>query len=132
MIKGGQEQGRVKKYLVDELRHTSLFFLSGRRRHTRFDCDWSSDVCSSDLSPASSAIFAIASAVSGVAEAGLRTTVQPAARAGAILRVTIVAGKFHGVTAATGPIGWRNTQQRLPRRGGGNHSPGLPRASSAH
>src|SRR5256886_949380 len=27
----------------------SLFFLSSRRRHTRFDCDWSSDVCSSDL-----------------------------------------------------------------------------------
>src|SRR5688572_17865302 len=25
------------------------FFFSGRRRHTRFDCDWSSDVCSSDL-----------------------------------------------------------------------------------
>src|SRR5205085_6501722 len=22
---------------------------SSRRRHTRFDCDWSSDVCSSDL-----------------------------------------------------------------------------------
>src|SRR2546430_11361877 len=26
-------------------------FFSSRRRHTRFDCDWSSDVCSSDLSP---------------------------------------------------------------------------------
>src|SRR2546430_10505393 len=26
-----------------------LFFLSSRRRHTRFDCDWSSDVCSSNL-----------------------------------------------------------------------------------
>src|SRR3990167_10260865 len=25
-------------------------FFSSRRRHTRFDCDWSSDVCSSDLS----------------------------------------------------------------------------------
>src|SRR5260370_41554293 len=25
------------------------FFLSSRRRHTRFKCDWSSDVCSSDL-----------------------------------------------------------------------------------
>src|SRR2546430_1727680 len=25
------------------------FFVSSRRRHTRFDCDWSSDVCSSDL-----------------------------------------------------------------------------------
>src|SRR2546430_7455276 len=26
-----------------------VFFFSSRRRHTRFDCDWSSDVCSSDL-----------------------------------------------------------------------------------
>src|SRR2546430_11184675 len=28
------------------------FFFSSRRRHTRFDCDWSSDVCSSDLAAA--------------------------------------------------------------------------------
>src|SRR5205085_7672270 len=28
-----------------------VFFFSSRRRHTRFDCDWSSDVCSSDLTP---------------------------------------------------------------------------------
>src|SRR2546430_11564069 len=27
------------------------FFFSSRRRHTIFDCDWSSDVCSSDLLP---------------------------------------------------------------------------------
>src|SRR5256886_17652638 len=26
-----------------------FFFFSSRRRHTRFDCDWSSNVCSSDL-----------------------------------------------------------------------------------
>src|SRR2546430_4975356 len=25
-----------------------ILFFSSRRRHTRFDCDWSSDVCSSD------------------------------------------------------------------------------------
>src|SRR5260370_29806897 len=25
-----------------------FFFFSSRRRHTRFKCDWSSDVCSSD------------------------------------------------------------------------------------
>src|SRR5256886_4197632 len=25
-----------------------IFFFSSRRRHTIFDCDWSSDVCSSD------------------------------------------------------------------------------------
>src|SRR2546421_5449790 len=30
-------------YVVD------LFFFSSRRRHTRSDRDWSSDVCSSDL-----------------------------------------------------------------------------------
>src|SRR2546421_9517658 len=28
-----------------------LFFFSSRRRHTRSDRDWSSDVCSSDLKP---------------------------------------------------------------------------------
>src|SRR4051812_50086183 len=28
----------------------SFFFFSSRRRHTRLTCDWSSDVCSSDLS----------------------------------------------------------------------------------
>src|SRR5688572_26896758 len=33
------------------------FFFSSRRRHTRFDCDWSSDVCSSDLVEASSVFY---------------------------------------------------------------------------
>src|SRR2546430_6526836 len=37
----GQEVGRVGSDF--------RFFFSSRRRHTRFDCDWSSDVCSSDL-----------------------------------------------------------------------------------
>src|SRR5438309_6328215 len=27
-----------------------VIFFSGKRRHTRWNCDWSSDVCSSDLS----------------------------------------------------------------------------------
>ena len=30
-------------------KYGSLFFFSSRRRHTRCSCDWSSDVCSSDL-----------------------------------------------------------------------------------
>src|SRR6266481_7085804 len=30
------------------------FFFSSRRRHTRWNCDWSSDVCSSDLPPPAS------------------------------------------------------------------------------
>src|SRR5206468_6748282 len=32
-----------------------FFFFSSRRRHTRSDRDWSSDVCSSDLRPATAA-----------------------------------------------------------------------------
>src|SRR2546428_4963078 len=32
-------------------RAVRLFFFSSRRRHTRSDRDWSSDVCSSDLDP---------------------------------------------------------------------------------
>src|SRR5688572_26701340 len=34
---------------VAKLMALRKFFFSSRRRHTRFDCDWSSDVCSSDL-----------------------------------------------------------------------------------
>src|SRR2546430_15733786 len=37
---------------------TLIFFFSSRRRHTRFDCDWSSDVCSSDL-PQTAFLFLI-------------------------------------------------------------------------
>src|SRR5689334_24439830 len=29
----------------------TIFFFSSRRRYTSWNCDWSSDVCSSDLSP---------------------------------------------------------------------------------
>src|SRR2546430_5505558 len=50
---------RDKTKISDDLDHATVtaaycvvgvfFFFSSRRRHTRFDCDWSSDVCSSDL-----------------------------------------------------------------------------------
>src|SRR2546430_12443003 len=37
--------------ILNLMRTLNVFpvFFSSRRRHTRFDCDWSSDVCSSDL-----------------------------------------------------------------------------------
>src|SRR2546427_12752090 len=41
------------------------FFFSSRRRHTRFDCDWSSDVCSSDLHWTGSLGFAADRSVEG-------------------------------------------------------------------
>src|SRR2546430_8985144 len=37
--------------MVDVDRACDYVVFSSRRRHTRFDCDWSSDVCSSDLGP---------------------------------------------------------------------------------
>ena len=55
--------------------------------------------------PAWSASSANAKADSGVSEAGLITTGQPAASAGAHFLVIMAIGKFHGVIAATTPIG---------------------------
>src|SRR5689334_23398793 len=37
-----------------------FFFFSSRRRHTRWNCDWSSDVCSSDLKVNARCTFTIA------------------------------------------------------------------------
>ena len=82
--------------------------------------------------PASAISRAIASAVSGVSEAGLSTTVQPAARAGAILRVAIAAGKFHGVTRAATPTGLWVTMVRVPPAGEDPKSPCGRTASSAY
>src|SRR6266568_5286327 len=36
-------------YSCQARRPVNCFFFSSRRRHTRWNCDWSSDVCSSDL-----------------------------------------------------------------------------------
>src|SRR5688572_33489214 len=58
----------------------SIFLFSSRRRHTRFDCDWSSDVCSSDLTrqadplgalERAQAAFIVDATVDGIAQ-GLR------------------------------------------------------------
>src|SRR5256885_2618986 len=49
------------KYNQSSSRHNTLsifFFFSSRRRHTRLQGDWSSDVCSSDLPSASSSSWA--------------------------------------------------------------------------
>jgi hypothetical protein len=82
--------------------------------------------------PDSSRIRATASAVSGVSDAGLSTTVQPAARAGPILRVAIAAGKFHGVTRAETPTGREVTIVRVPPAGDSAKSPSGRTASSAN
>ena len=73
--------------------------------------------------PARSASSARARAENGVCEAGRMTTGQPAASAGAHLRVIIAAGKFHGVIEATTPIGCFSTTIRRPGSGWSMTSP---------
>ncbi len=73
--------------------------------------------------PARSASSARASAESGVSSAGLITKAQPAAMAGAALRVIMALGKFHGVMAVTTPIGCFSVRMRLPAAWVGITSP---------
>src|SRR5205807_7485614 len=48
-VSGGREP-TIATAVTSETIHTLYFFFSSRRRHTRLQGDWSSDVCSSDLS----------------------------------------------------------------------------------
>src|SRR5260370_7858932 len=57
----------------------SVFF-SSRRRHTRFKCDWSSDVCSSDLHSAEEASQAFFSAAQQENERALLDILGPAGK----------------------------------------------------
>ena len=50
--------------------------------------------------------------LNGVSAAGFTIIVHPAASAGAILRVPIARGKFHGVIASVGPTGSLVTRMR--------------------
>ncbi len=55
-----------------------------------------------------------ASSESGDHSAGLSTTVQPAASAGAVFQVESMNGAFHGVITAAGPAGMRWTRFQVP------------------
>src|SRR6266571_7512431 len=48
-----------------------FFFFSSRRRHTRLTCDWSSDVCSSDLVRARSTVTRVLTNREGTRVSGL-------------------------------------------------------------
>src|SRR5690242_20944532 len=54
----GVVQGFIEVQLYFKLVYIMFFFFfSSRRRHTRLTCDWSSDVCSSDLGPLRLLVF---------------------------------------------------------------------------
>ena len=58
--------------------------------------------------PASWISWPSRSAVSGVCSAGLSTTVQPVASAGASFQAAIISGAFQGMICPTTPIGSRS------------------------
>src|SRR6185503_1658078 len=81
--------------------------------------------------PAASKISVIRTAVAGVIEAGLKTTVLPATSAGAIFQIGIATGKFQGVTHATTPIGCLIVYAKFKGSSEGIVSPFIRRDSPA-
>ena len=81
-------------------------------------------------SPAASMRWTTARVVRGVSDAGFTMAVQPAARAGPILRVAMAAGKFHGVIITLTPTGWSTVMILLSPAGARRTSPPIRGASS--
>src|SRR5690625_3241803 len=81
--------------------------------------------------PAAAAKCASARAERGVSSAGLITTAQPAAKAGATLRAIIELGKFQGVMAPTTPTGSLSAYSKWLLRLEGSTSPLMRMASCA-
>src|SRR5438270_1128553 len=90
-----------------------FFFFSSRRRHTRFDCDWSSDVCSSDLVR----LRRVRRHVVGVVdEDELRIRIEEATHepgARGPIDVTVAAGRPpHETTSSTKAASWSRSEER--------------------
>src|SRR6266853_4995971 len=83
-----------------------VFFFSSRRRHTIFDCDWSSDVCSSDLGDDRT----IEDAHAGMERGGEIPGTRQAGMAGAVCGVKNYAavGAWRKKQCASS-VGWRNS-----------------------
>ena len=64
--------------------------------------------------PASATRSASSEHDSGDHSAGLSTTVEPAASAGAVFHVESMNGAFHGVITTAGPLGMRMTRLAVP------------------
>src|SRR6266481_8718481 len=74
-----------------------LFFFSSRRRHTRWNCDWSSDVCSSDLHHRQIPTYSEDDALKEMAEAGVDAAVihPPSTLGEAMNALAVEAVKHH-------------------------------------
>src|SRR2546430_6007743 len=73
-----------------------FFFFSSRRRHTRFDCDWSSDVCSSDLADAAHMLADVAALGLALIAASIAQRPATPQRSFGFMRLEILAALVNG------------------------------------
>src|SRR5436190_11437671 len=90
----------------------NFFFFSSRRRHTRSLCDWSSDVCSSDLSMTPAQL--VQSVLLGGGLTATNITYSGAATAiGSFNGTASNIGFNAGVIMASGEIGRASCRERV-------------------
>src|SRR5258705_13446529 len=86
-----------------DLAGLTLFFFSSRRGHTRCLSDWSSDVCSSDLSPTPQQCGGVGEGLRKIDAGGRR--LEENGRAAGRGRVEISGGRGFFKKKKTGPMG---------------------------
>src|SRR2546430_8033064 len=99
-----------RSHATVKFRELLLFFFSSRRRHTRFDCDWSSDVCSSDLESIASMLDVN---VTGLLLATKAAVPLFPPEGGSIINIGSVASEFAPATASVYKIGRASCRERV-------------------
>src|SRR6266568_5739847 len=89
-----------------------FFFFSSRRRHTRWNCDWSSDVCSSDLRGLRPDVIVIEPAPFGYESADMLAGLMAARPEARVIVLTSDHDVTHAVEAArAGVAAWVAKEQ---------------------
>src|SRR5256885_9145410 len=83
-----------------------FFFFSSRRRHTRLQGDWSSDVCSSDL-------FTAPASINSLACASSRNTQSPAWTSNAIPRLSRLSARYFFLPSGISSPKVRSEERRV-------------------
>src|SRR5438309_8060802 len=79
-----------------------FFFFSSRRRHTRWNCDWSSDVCSSDLITFTGDPLPDSLEITGSPEATVYVAIDEGAESNLVVKICDVGPDGHSALVTTG------------------------------
>src|SRR2546426_12771298 len=89
---------------------SAVFFFSSRRRHTRLQGDWSSDVCSSDLLSCAGRWSRERGA--GSSKAAIVRLGDAASASGGLVEADVVPGACGGALRLKWPEGYRRSEER--------------------